>query len=78
MTEWIQKKKQANKQKPKDKKQESTKCCLEETAHCVKDAYKLKLRGWEKTFHVNRNYRTLGFTKIISDKIDFKTKAIKR
>ena len=35
------------------KKQESTICCLQETHLRAKDTYKLKVRGWEKTLHVN-------------------------
>ena len=40
--------------------------------------YKLKVRGWKKMFHVSGNDRKAGVTTLISDKIDFKTKAIKK
>jgi len=36
------------------------------------------VRGWEKIFHSNGPDRKAGLTKLISDKIDFKTKTIKK
>ena len=44
----------------------------------VKDIYKLKVRGWEKIFHANGQDRKAGVAILISDKIDFKMKAIKK
>ena len=35
------------------------------------------MRGWEKIFHANGQNRKAGVSILISDKIDFKTKAIK-
>ena len=43
-----------------------------------KDAYRLKVRGWEKKFHVNEQERKAGVAMLISDKIDFKMKTIKK
>ena len=40
--------------------------------------YRLKVRGWEKTVHANEQDRKSGVAILISDKIDFKTKAIKK
>ena len=40
--------------------------------------HKLKVRGWEKMFHANGQDRKAGVVILISDKIDFKTKAIKK
>ena len=40
--------------------------------------YRLKVRGWEKVFHANGKDRKAGVVILISDKIDFKTKAIKK
>ena len=37
----------------------------------------MKVRGWEKIFHANGQDRKAGVAVIISDKIVFKTKAIK-
>ena len=36
------------------------------------------MRGWEKIFHDNGQDRKPGVAILISDKIDFKTKAIKK
>ena len=51
--------------------------CLQETHLRAKDTYRLKVRGWEKIFHANGQDRKAGVAILISDKIDFKTKAIK-
>ena len=34
--------------------------------------------GWKKIFHANRDQKKAGVEILISDKIDFKTKAVKR
>ena len=60
------------------KKQKPTICCLQETHLRAKDIYRLKVRGWEKVFHANRQDRKAGAAILISDKIDFKMKAIKK
>ena len=39
--------------------------------------YRLKVKGWKKIFHTNRNQKKSGITILISDKIDFKIKAVK-
>jgi len=36
------------------------------------------VKGWEKIFHANRDQKKAGVSILISDKIDFKTKAVKR
>ena len=36
------------------------------------------MKGWKKTFHTNRDQKKTGIAILISDKIDFKTKAVKR
>ena len=36
------------------------------------------MKGWKKIFHANRDQKKAGVTIHISDKIDFKTKAVKR
>ena len=38
----------------------------------------MKVRGLEKIFHANRNQKKAGAAILISDKIDFKIKAVKR
>ena len=53
-------------------------CCLQETHHKTRDTYILKVKGWKKIFHANRDQKKAGVTILTSDKIDFKTKAVKR
>ena len=65
LAEWIQ-------------KQGPYICCLQETHFRPRDTYRLKVRGWKKTFHGNGNQNKAGIAILISDKIDFKTKIIIR
>ena len=59
-------------------KQDCYICCLQDTHLIIRDTYRLKVKGWKKIFHANRDQRKAGVTILISDKIDFKTKAVKR
>ena len=43
-----------------------------------RDIYRLKVKGWQKIFHANRDQKKAGVAILISDKIDLKTKAVKR
>ena len=61
-----------------DTKQDPYICCLQETHLKTADTYKLKVKGWKKIFHANRDQKKAGVAILISDKIDFKTKAVKR
>ena len=69
---------------PKDKdgmngyKNNTPICCLQETHLKTRDTYRLKVKGWKKIFHANRDQKKAGVATLISDKIDFKTKAVKR
>ena len=36
------------------------------------------MKGWKKIFHANRDQKKAGIAILISDKIHFKTKAVKR
>ena len=36
------------------------------------------MKGWKKIFHANRDQKKAGVAILISDKIDIKTKAVKR
>ena len=36
------------------------------------------MKGWKKIFHANRDQKKAGVAILMSDKIDFKTKAVKR
>ena len=64
LAEWIQ-------------KQDPYICCLQETHLKTGDTYRLKVKGWKKIFHANRDQKKAGVAILISDKIDFKTKAVK-
>ena len=44
----------------------------------TRDTYRLKVKGWKKTFHANGDQKKAGVAILISYKIDFKTKAGKR
>ena len=65
LVEWIQ-------------KQDPYICCLQETHLKTRDTYRLKVKDWEKIFHANGEQKKAGVTILISDKIDFKIKAVKR
>ena len=53
-------------------------CCLQETHLETRDTYRLKVKGWKKIFHANRDQKKAEVAILISDKIDFKIKAVKR
>ena len=53
-------------------------CCLEETHLKTGDTYRLKVKDWKKIFPANGDQKKAGVAILISDKIDFKTKAEKR
>ena len=53
-------------------------CCLQDTHLRTKDIHRLKVKGWKQIFHANRQGKKARVTILISDKTDFKTKAIKR
>ena len=57
LAEWIQ-------------KQDPHTCCLQETHLKTKDTNRLKVNGWKKIFHTNRNQKKAGVAILISDKID--------
>ena len=44
----------------------------------IRDTYRLKVKGWKKIFHTNGDQKKAGVTILISDKIYFKTKVVKR
>ena len=43
-----------------------------------RDTYRLKVRGWKKIFHEKGNQKKAGVAILISDKIDFKIKNVRR
>ena len=60
------------------KKQKPSICCLKDIHLWAKDTYTVKVRGKEKIFPANGKDRKAGVAILISDKIDFKTKAMKK
>ena len=65
LAEWIQ-------------KQDPYICCLQETHLKTGDTYRLQVKGWKKIFHANRDQKKAEVAILISDKIDFEIKVMKR
>ena len=65
LAEWIQ-------------TQDSYICCLQETHLKIGDTYRLKVKGWKKIFHANRDQKKAEVAILISDKIDLEIKAVER
>ena len=65
LAEWIQ-------------KQDPSICCLQETHLKTRDTCRLKVKGWKKIYHTNGDQKEAAVTILISDKIDFEIKAMKR
>ena len=65
LAEWIQ-------------KQDPYICCLQETHLKTRVTYRLKVKGWKKIFHANGDQKKAGVAILISDKIDFEIKVVKR
>ena len=65
LAEWIQ-------------KQDPYICGLQEIHLKTRDTYRLKVKGWKKIFHANSDQKTALVAILISDKMDFKTKTVKR
>ena len=53
-------------------------CCLQETHLRTKDLPRLKVKGWKQIFQANRQGKKAGLAVLISGKIDFQRRAIKR
>ena len=53
-------------------------CCLQETHFEPKDAFRLRVKGWSTIFHANGPQKKAGVAILISDRLDFKLKAIER
>jgi hypothetical protein len=51
-------------------------CCLPKIHY--KDTHGLKVKRWEKIFHVNGNQKSARKAIIISDKMDFESKTLLR
>ena len=59
-------------------KQDPYICCLQETHLKIRDTCRLKVKGWKIIFHGNRDQKKAGVAILISDKIYFTIKAVKR
>ena len=59
-------------------KQDPYMCYLQETHVETRNTYRLEVKGWEKILHVNGDQKKAGVATLISDKIDFQIKAVKR
>jgi exonuclease III len=60
-------------------KQDPTFCCLQETHLREKDRHYLRVKGWEKSiFQANGLKKQAGVAILISNKIDFQPKVIKK
>ena len=60
------------------KKQDPYICCLQETHLKTRDTYRLKVKGWKQIFHTKGDQKKAGVAILISNKIDFEIKAVKR
>ena len=65
LAEWIQ-------------KQDHYICYLHETHLKPRDTCKLKAKGWKKIFRANADQKKAGVAILMSDKIDYEIKAVKR
>ena len=59
-------------------KQDPHICGPQETHLKTSDIYRLKMKGWKKIFHANGDQKKAGVAILVSDKIDFEIKAMKR
>ena len=53
-------------------------CCLQEAHIKTKDTYRLNVKGLKKIFHTIGDQKNARVAILISDKIDFEIKAVKR
>ena len=53
-------------------------CCLKETHLRTKNVQRWKVKGWKQIFQANGQEKKAGVAILISDKIDFQRRAIKR
>ena len=65
LAEWIQ-------------KQDPYICYLQETHLKTRNTYRLKVKDQKKIFHANKDQKKAGVATLISEKIDFEIKAMKR
>ena len=61
-----------------DTKQGPYRCCLPETHLKTRETYRLKVKDWKKIFHANGDQKKAAVAILLSGKIDFEIKAVKR
>ena len=61
-----------------DKKKKTPIYAVYKTHLETRDTYRWKVKGWKKIFHANREQKKAGVAIVISDKIGFEIKAMKR
>jgi exonuclease III len=59
-------------------KQEPTFCCIQETHFRDKDSRYLRVKGWKTIFQANGPKKQAGVAILISNKINFQPKALKK
>ena len=59
-------------------KQDPYICCLQVTHLKTRDTYRQKVKDWKKIFHANGDQKKTGVAILISDKIDFQIKDVKK
>ena len=62
----------------KKKQDPSSICCLQKTHFRPEDTFRLKVRGWRTIYHATGSPKKARVAMLISDKLDFKLKAITR
>ena len=60
------------------KKQDPTKCCLQETHLSSQDKHRLRVKGWKTILQANGKQKKAGVAILKSDKVDFKIKKAMR
>ena len=60
------------------KEEDPTICCLWQTRLSPKDKHRLRVKGWKTILQTNNEQKKAGLAILISDKIDFKAKLIKK
>jgi exonuclease III len=60
------------------KQQDQTICLLQETYLTEQNKHWLRVKGWKKVFQANESHKQPGVAILISDKVDFRLKSVKR
>ena len=60
------------------KKKDPTICCLQETHLIERNTHRLKVKGWEKTYHVHGLSKKAGVSILTSDNVNFKPTLVRR